>query len=238
MEICRDLFGGRMAMRKVQGIVFGLTGLILVLAAGGGYYLASNWTEQTVVTDIAQYEDYFGSSGIHRNQPVSQNTVEGYLIPSDIFPESLPETADVEDFYYEYLNRWDPCYLAYLVYGCAPDDYEKELARLTAIPSEEKYLIYGAESFAYDIAAVNASDWGYIYALVDKANLRFIYVELTFCDYFTDIDYEAVIPPEFLPEGFDAGRGNPTRLKWESDRTLPMDEAATPGERTEGKSDI
>ena len=76
-------------MRKVQGIVFGLTGLILVLAAGGGYYLASNWTEQTVVTDIAQYEDYFGSSGIHRNQPVSQNTVEGYLIPSDIFPESL-----------------------------------------------------------------------------------------------------------------------------------------------------
>ena len=53
MEMCRDLFGGRMAMRKVQGIVFGLTGLILVLAARGGYYLASNWTEQTVVTDIA-----------------------------------------------------------------------------------------------------------------------------------------------------------------------------------------
>ena len=31
-----------------------------------------------------------------------------------------------------------------------------------------------------------------------------IYVELTFCNGFTDIDYEKIIPEQYLPEGFDA----------------------------------
>lgn len=212
-------------MKKARFLVLIIAAAILALAAGGGYYLAANWTEQTVVTDPAQYAEYFGPEGIHRNPRASKDTAESYLILSDIFPQSLPETADTESFYYEYVNRWDPCYLGYLVYRCSPEDFARELARLEAIPSAEDCLIYGAEGFSYPAAAVEASNYGYIYALADQENLRFIYVELTFCNYFTDIDYESVIPAEHLPVGFAAGKGNPARMKWEKDKVEPMDEA-------------
>ena len=33
-----------------------------------------------------------------------------------------------------------------------------------------------------------------------------MYVEIAFCNYFSDIDYELIIPPEILPVGFDAGK--------------------------------
>ena len=38
---------------------------------------------------------------------------------------------------------------------------------------------------------------------------------MTFCNHFTDIDYEKVIPQKYLPLGFDAKEGNPT---WEENR--------------------
>lgn len=48
-------------------------------------------------------------------------------------------------------------------------------------------------------------------ALADKDNNRLIYVEITFCDYFSDINYEEIIDKEYLPKGFDAKLGNSTR---------------------------
>ena len=39
-------------------------------------------------------------------------------------------------------------------------------------------------------------------------------MEIAFCNYFSDIDYEPIIPPEILPAGFDAGKNNPTRRKF------------------------
>ena len=59
----------------------------------------------------------------------------------------------------------------------------------------EDYFIYGATEFPYPLLAVYANDYnGYIYAMGDEAQRKIIYVELTFCYYFTDIDYEKVIP--------------------------------------------
>lgn len=38
-----------------------------------------------------------------------------------------------------------------------------------------------------------------------------IYVELLFCNYFYDIDYQSMIPEKYLPIGFDATLENPYR---------------------------
>ena len=38
-----------------------------------------------------------------------------------------------------------------------------------------------------------------------------MYVELIFCNYFYDLDYQEMIPEEYLPVGFDATRDNPYR---------------------------
>lgn len=61
----------------------------------------------------------------------------------------------------------------------------------------ENHLVYGAVSFPYPIAAVYAGDFGYIYALADTENSKLIYVEITFCNYISDIDYEKIIPATF-----------------------------------------
>ena len=47
-----------------------------------------------------------------------------------------------------------------------------------------------------------------------RLRIKIIYVELTFCNYFTDIHYERVIPKEHLPIGFDAKSGNPYREEY------------------------
>ena len=38
-----------------------------------------------------------------------------------------------------------------------------------------------------------------------------MYVELIFCNYFYDLDYQEMIPKEYLPIGFDATVDNPYR---------------------------
>ncbi|GAA0720011.1 hypothetical protein GCM10008905_08750 [Clostridium malenominatum] len=49
--------------------------------------------------------------------------------------------------------------------------------------------------------------------MTDKENNRLIYAEISFCDYFTDIDYEKIIDKKYLPINFDAKKGNSTQKK-------------------------
>lgn len=69
----------------------------------------------------------------------------------------------------------------------------------------------------YPPLAVNAGRNGYIYAMADDVQNKIIYVELTFHNFFTDIDYERVIPKEYLPIGFDAKTDNPYREEYRSE---------------------
>lgn len=148
------------------------------------------------VTDISQYERYLGAEGKYK---------EHFNTYNDIFPGVIPENADVKDFVYYYYNPWDACYMGYLVYGCDAATYTAEYKRLKALSSSEDMYIYGATEFPYELCAVYADDYyGYIYALADEANHQFIYVELQFCNGFSDIDYENYIPKEHLPKGFSA----------------------------------
>ncbi|MDP4179581.1 MAG: hypothetical protein Q8942_00635 [Bacillota bacterium] len=187
---------------KIKNISVGafVLALIMLLSACG---LAAK--EETA--NVSDYSLYFGLGGKHD---------KAYLIKNDIFPEAIPSTANVEKFQYCYYNSFDPNYVCYLVYTCDDDEYKAERERLSKIRSSDKYLIYGATGFNYPVCAVHADSYnGYVYALSDEKNKRFIYVEISFCNYFCDVDYTKIISKEFLPIGFDAMQGNATRKRFE-----------------------
>lgn len=168
--------------------------LIIALIAVFIAYCIADSREK--VTDIKKYEKYLGENGKYK---------ENYGTYNDIFPDKIPDNAEIEDFYYYYYNPWDACYLGYLVYTCPDTEYETEYQRLKAISSSEDIYIYGATEFPYELCAVYADPYyGYIYALADRENNRLIYVELQFANGFTDIDYKKYIDAKYLPIGFYA----------------------------------
>lgn len=166
--------------------------ITMSICSGCGFF-----TEEDKTTDISDYSEYLGNGGKHGNE---------------IFPDSISESAKIEDFYYYYYNPFDPNYVSYLVYSCNDEEYAKETERLSKLESSKDYLIYGATGFNYPVCAVYADDYeGYIYALADKENNRLIYVEIKFCNYFSDIKYEDIINEKYLPIKFDAKPGNSNR---------------------------
>ena len=180
-------------MNKKTKIALGIVTIAIVAIV---IPLLWNIDSKEKVTDISQYEKYLGAGGRYK---------EHYETYNDIFPDVIPENAQVKDFIYYYYNPWDACYMGYLVYSCDEDMYTAEYERLKALSSSEDIYIYGATDFPYKLCAVYADDYyGYIYALADEANHQFIYVELQFCNGFSDIDYENYIPKEHLPKGFSA----------------------------------
>lgn len=178
--------------------------LVISILVYSGYRLMA--PEKDKSTKISSYSKYLGQDGKHKN---------------DIFPHSIPPSAKIEDFCYYYYNSLDPNYVSYLVYSCNDEDYMKETERLSKFHSSEDYLIYGATGFNYPICAVYADSYkGYIYALADKENNRLIYVEINFCNYFSDINYENIIDEKYLPIDFNAKSGNPTRQAYEKNNTF------------------
>ena len=154
----------------------------------------ATWVESEKTSNISNYDKYFGIKGKHNN---------------DIFPKNIPPSANVEDFYYYYYNPFDPNYVSYLVYTCDDEDFKKETERLRNLKSSKDYMIYGATGFNYPISAIYSDDYnGYIYALEDAENNRLIYVEIYFCNYFSDIKYEQIIADSYLPINFNAKFGN------------------------------
>lgn len=181
-------------MKKTTKIMLAILGVVMagIVILVVWYNMSS--TEK--VTDISQYEKYLGVNGKYK---------EHYGTYNDIFPDVIPENVEVKDFIYYYHNPWDACYMGYLVYSCDEAMYTAEIDRLKALPSSENMYIYGATEFPYELCAVYADDYyGYIYALADEANHQLIYVELQFCNGFSDIDYEKYIPQKHLPTGFSA----------------------------------
>lgn len=182
-----------MKKKKRTIIITVIVVVIIVIVACVLYW---NHQNNIKITNILKYEKYLGKNGEYKHHFNYYNA---------IFPDEIPESADVEEFYYRYYNPWDPCYLGYLVYTCDKEDYQREYERLKEIQSSENKYIYGAESFPYELCAVHAdSYYGYVYALADEENQRFIYIEIQFCNEFMDINYEKIIDVKYLPEGFDA----------------------------------
>ncbi len=170
------------------------------------------WIERDKTTNIGDYNEYFGGNGKYRQNYVKHFGHYGKN-NIDIFPESIPDSAKVEDFCYYYYNPFDPNFVSYLVYTCSDEDFMEETGRLSKLNSDKDYLIYGSTGFNYPVSAVYANDSGYIYALADKENKKLIYVGISFTDNFTDINYKKIIDEKYLPISFDAEGGNSTQKK-------------------------
>lgn len=186
-------------MKKILFIILIIIAIPVLI--GGGCVML--WVDKDKTTSISDYSKYFGQDGKHNN---------------DIFPSRIPNSAKIEDFCYYYYNPFDPNYVSYLVYSCNDEDYMKETERLSKLQSSKEYLIYSATGFNYPVSAVYADSYnGYIYALADKENNKLIYVEIKFCNYFSDINYEEIIDKKYLPIDFNAKSGNPTRQAFDKD---------------------
>ena len=176
---------------KIVGLVIGVFFLLILGFIGFWMYDSRVRTE-----DIGKYQEYIGKDGKYK---------ENFDLYNDIFPDSIDKNVcEVEDFCYYYYNPWDPCYLGYLVYTCDEEFFEKEYQRLKELDSSEEPYPYGIKNFPYELCAVYTNrDYGFIYALADREQKKFAYVELQFCNGFTDIKYEKIIDAQYLPEGMD-----------------------------------
>lgn len=176
---------------KIVGLVIGVFFLLILGFIGFWMYDSRDRTE-----DIGKYQEYIGKGGKYK---------ENFELYNDIFPDSIDKNVcEVEDFCYYYYNPWDPCYLGYLVYTCDEEFFEKEYQRLKELDSAEEPYPYGIKNFPYELCAVYTNrDYGFVYALADREQKKFAYVELQFCNGFTDIKYEKIIDAQYLPEGMD-----------------------------------
>ena len=132
-----------------------------------------------------------------------------------IFPESITDNMDVLDYKMVYYNPWDAQYLSYLVVEYDDKSYEEEIQRLEQYDSKEYKGYFGTRGFRdkYRLLAIEVDPYyGLIYALGEENN-QIIYMELIFCNYFYDIDYQNEIDIQYLPIGFDATPDNEYRQK-------------------------
>lgn len=72
-------------------------------------------------------------------------------------------------------------------------------------------MVNGATGFYYPLLSASGHGRGILYALTEEEKCRIMYVEISYHDYFCDIAYDKIIPPDMLPIGFDARNGNPTQ---------------------------
>lgn len=185
-----------------------LIGVLVVVVVAIGVYIFRDTQEQ--INDIQTYEEVLGQSGKYKENLIRYN---------DIFPDSLKEVQNVEEFTYIYYNLWDPNYFGYLVCTYSNKQFEEEVARLKKLNSTEYKGIYGIEEFPYELCAVYADGYyGVIYAMADNSEHKIVYVSLEFCNYFTDIKYEQKMNKSYLPKGFNAKPQNKTRKAFEQEK--------------------
>ena len=205
-------------MKSKLKTILAIVGLILIalilryVVVGGGVLALLSWAyEQSEIeenTDIALYNQFMG-----------ENANEEYRskcgMDESIFPESITEDMSVQDYKMVYYNPWDPQYLSYLVVEYDEEQYQAEVKRLKQYPSEDYIGIYSVTGFdeKYELLAMNSDQYyGFVYAITDNEN-TIIYVELIFCNYFMDLEYNDYIKKEYLPVGFDATLDNPYEKK-------------------------
>ena len=190
-------------------VLIGLLTFAMIMVIGGlvsFVALHDNWTEIYEDTDVSHYSWYMG-----------ENAKEEYVVKWDmdesIFPKEITSDMQVTDYKMVYYNPWDAQYLSYLVVEYGKEEYQAEVERLKSYESKQYIGYYGAEGFRedYHLLAIEADSYnGFVYALETKEN-KIIYVELIFCNYFYNLDYEGMIPKEYLPVGFDATEDNDYR---------------------------
>lgn len=205
-------YGLKVALLTLAGVAavlllrFALTGGLIGLLA-----LDGELAEAEVDTDINHYERYMGET--------AEEKYRGKLgVDDSIFPAQITADMQVLDYKMVYYDPWDRQYLSYLAVEYEGTRYDAELARLENCAQDAYAGYYGAQGFdpAYRVLAAEVDDSAYcgmVYALGAEDN-RIIYVEILFCNYFMDLEYEEYIDTAYLPIGFNAVRGNPYREEY------------------------
>jgi hypothetical protein len=185
----------------VLGVMLGV-GIINFLLVIGFLLLGPLSAKEEVYTDIKEYNNYIGLNA-------DKTYKDKWNMDEEIFPSTIKKSYDVKDFKFVYYDPWDANYLAYLEIDYNEEDYQNEVNRLKKITSKNYKGYYGVTGFTnYNLLAINADKYyGFIYAL-DCGNNKIVYVEMIFCNYAMDIDYEKYIPSEYLPDGYDATDDN------------------------------
>lgn len=162
-----------------------------------------------VTDDINLYNEVLGEN------PKRQEYQTKWMNDKEIFPRKIKNKEEVKDFKMVYYNPWDAQYLAYLVIDYTPDEYNNEIERLSSVGISKYIGYYSVTGFTkYELVAMRSDEYnGFIYAITDKEKNEIIYVEIIFCNYFMDLDYNKYISKDYLPDGFDASLDNPYSKK-------------------------
>ena len=203
----------RIKRRVVKIILFAVGGyilhqIILVSIIIGIFMYGAATAEVKVNTDITKYNDYMFSGALEEYE-------NKWGMDETIFPAEITESMDVKDYKMVYYNPFDAQYLSYLVVEYDEADYMAEMERLTEYESTDYLGYYGVTGFdeAYELVAMFADEYqGFVYAITDGED-TIVYVEIIFCNYFMDLEYEEYMPYKYFPVGFDATSDNPYMKK-------------------------
>ena len=190
-------------MKKIKLILIIVIAYIIQgLIITGIFYLIYSNAKVEINTNIAKYNMYIGKNA-------RKEYIEKWGMDESIFPRKIEKNMKVIDYKMVYYNPWDAQYLSYLIVKYNEEDYEKEKNRLRNYKSTKYKGYYSVTGFSnYELLSINAdSYYGFIYAL-DLGENKIIYVEIIFCNYFMDLDYEKYIDKKYLPDGFDATNNN------------------------------
>ena len=186
---------------KLVAIIGGCIVASLVVAFCFIILFMGGFNKEEIITDTSKYQDVIGSkaSGKYKDK---------WGMSEEIFPDSIDD-LDVSDFKMIYYDPWDKQYLSYLVVDYKEEEYNKELERLKNYGIENYTGYYGVTGFTnYKLLAMESDSYqGFVYAITDEKS-KIIYVEMIFCNYIMDIDYNKEIPSKYLPDGFDAAPNN------------------------------
>lgn len=200
-------FGWKVALVTALAVLAVVVARILALGGVMGLLMFGVMTAPVEVdTDVNHYGQYMGKDA-------KEEYRTKWSMDEGIFPAEITDEMNVKDYKMVYYNPWDAQYLSYLVVEYDEEDYDEEVSRLENYLSDSYYAYYGAEGFdeKYELLAMNADSYqGFVYALTDGES-EIIYVEIIFCNYFMDLDYEKYIDTDYLPIGFDATMDNPYR---------------------------
>lgn len=199
-------YGLKVVLATLAGVAAVLLLRFALVGGAIGLLVLDGMAAQVEVdTDVSHYGQYMGET--------AEKKYRGKLgVDDSIFPEEITADMNVLDYKMVYYNPWDPQYLSYLVVEYGDADYAAELDRLGSCGLDEYAGFYGTQGFdpAYEVLAAEIDDRNYhglVYALGAEDN-RIIYVEILFCNYFMDLEYEEYIDTAYLPIGFNAASGN------------------------------
>ncbi len=185
----------------VLGLLVSILALYLLILAYFRISASMSWEEHRDIKDYGML-----NNGENITEVFGDND-------GGIWPETITERMEVQDYLLIYYNPWDANYLGMLTTIYDEEDYGIEINRLKGYPSTDYIGKYDVETFEkYELLAIKASDTGFIYAL-KTGEYTITYVGIVFPGYATDIEYRKYIPEEYLPKGLNIEKDNPTQQK-------------------------